>query len=351
MRGELKIEDDETPDGPAVWWKTANGNIEGTERDLDKFSTNASIAMYSRVSTGEQGVKGLGVSSQRRKILETVLSRAGNEYVLVVADLSEARSADSGSQALLLDMIADVSRFKPKPVLWAYTSDRLARNDKQRVRLQDQLDKYKMKLEYADGFPEDYRPMQQAMGTMERKFIRDRIVRAMKERKARGQISHAEVEMPMYDGKATYRSVAKRQRKAALIRRKFRPYVEPLRAKGHSIREITQRLAKDFTDAPTRSQVARIVTDPNDDLPPTGEAADEYFAEEIRRTNKVMRKSKKRVKQQRLIRLGAFLENNGPDAIMTKGADAMEPKYTAKDVPEEMAARARAEYKNAMDVS
>ena len=136
--------DDIIPSEPVIWTL-----VDGTPVGMSTNTPSRDLytcGIYTRVSTSRQGVKGLGVASQRGAILDFLLKT--HDKVLVVQEVSEARSGATGDNATLLDFIVILGRTRPRADLCVFTTDRVSRSEEQTGEFRSTLRKNKVNVVY-----------------------------------------------------------------------------------------------------------------------------------------------------------------------------------------------------------
>ena len=321
---------DGTPPLEAVRWQYNDNVLVGETEGLPLPRDVYCCGIYIRVSTDRQGKEGLGASAQRSNILKCILQQ--HNAVIVLKEMREERSAATGDNTQLLEFVKHLGKTKGRPNLWAFTSDRVARSNEQRGLLEQALRIQKVELCYADGIDDLMRPFSEAMGNVERATIKRRIIRAMAERKDRGQISHLEVKRKARPVKGIYKAVHKRNVKVYRYRLRFEDEVRRLRRKGDSFASISKKLRLRYDDGPSQYQVQRMMYE-NEEFDPNADI-EKVYKKQIRKTQRIIEKTAKINEDIRYARLGEYLEKSSENAIVTKG-HGRDPKIIVSDIPPE----------------
>lgn len=190
--------------------------------------------VYLRVSTTEQGKKGHGLDAQRRDIA-IFLERFSEEPYEIIAEHQDIQSGKDDDRPELTAALALV-RATPGAELLVSKLDRLSRKvsfiaslmDDKRVRLRI------ASMPYADKFQLH---IYAALAEQEREFISLRTKAALGAAKAKGAKLGGLRDKTGERNKAVQRNAAARAQKVASI-------VEPMRARGDSLRAIAEALNK-----------------------------------------------------------------------------------------------------------
>lgn len=190
--------------------------------------------VYTRVSTTEQGAKGHGLDAQKRDIT-IFLERFSEEPYEILAEHQDIQSGKDDYRPQLAAALGLV-RSTPGAELLVSRLDRLSRKvsfiaslmDDKRIRLRV------ASMPHADNFQLH---IYAALAEQEREFISIRTKAALGIAKANGKRLGGLRDKTGERNKAVQRNAAERARKVAGI-------VEPMRARGESLRAIAEALNK-----------------------------------------------------------------------------------------------------------
>ena len=203
---------------------------------------------YIRVSTKEQGISGLGLEAQQRAIRVCAATEGGE----IVAEHVEVLSGKDNSRPVLAAALADAKRRRA--TLLVAKIDRLSR----RLSFTAALMEGNVEIVCADNPNANRMTLQilAAVAEAEGKMISERTKAALAAAKARG-VFLGSARPGHWDGREHLRG-CQRGSKRVDVDEKLVEQCRQLRAEGHSLQTIAERLSAQGYRAPLGGQLTRV---------------------------------------------------------------------------------------------